>query len=332
VSSERSAAERFQRDHARFHHASIYGVARLIRAAVFGHVEPTRTGFLTISYLPWIRLGPPKVADPMHTAIRALNSGSVILDALNLYLVLLSAHPFSDGNGRTARILFNIYLSWRYQVKLHYLPLAELIRAGNGALEELLARGCVCGDYTPALCYLIDLIKTYVDFRRSVETQARPQPLEHLRSYLESPSGVRQYDLNKIPPFLIAVQDIVGPICGRPINIAFMAAINRFANALAGYGAVIFAITTLEDLTEDNSQRSVTFFMKSRQKEELLLRYRQMRCAEPDIDNLELALWMDEPILNAKVLINLANFYEDGTRQTTLVFLHGFPQERSIQK
>jgi hypothetical protein len=337
ISSERSAAERFQRDHARFRHASIYGVAREIRAAVFGHVEPMRTEFLTISYLPWIRLAPPKAGDPLYTAIRALESGSPILDALNLFLILLSAHPFSDGNGRTARILLNVYLSRRDQMMLHYLPIAELVRAGNGALEELLARGCVCGDYTPALSYLIDLLDAYVDYRALVETNTRTQPLDQLQSYLESPGQARQgegrqYDLNKIPPFLIAVQDLAGPIGARPVNHTFIAAINRFASALAQYGSVIFAITTLEDLTDENSQRSVTFFINSTRKEELLLRYRQMRCAERDIDNLELALWLDEPILNAKVLINLTNFYYEGTRKATVVLLHGFPQERGAYR
>lgn len=55
------------------------------------------------------------------------------------YLLLVHAHPFRDGNGRTSRLLCNF--AWRLRTgNAHYVPLKEVFALGRGSFGISLTR------------------------------------------------------------------------------------------------------------------------------------------------------------------------------------------------
>lgn len=312
---------------------SLYALARRVRGALFGSEETLRRCDLTITFLPWLRLAPPAPWDPVQRRLEDLATGHALLDALNAYLVLLTAHPFTDGNGRTARIVFNLVLR-RHIPDAHYLPLTELCRHGAGDIEELLARANVDGDYLPVLDYLADLLCAYCAFRlRAPSDPACADPLAEIQTLLDS--GIasaepgRRFDLNKIAPFPVSIGELLafctnGAECRA--DSGFVRAIAAFAHALSAFGAVRFALTTLDCLCGRQPERSITFFVHAHRKEDLLLRFREMRRMAAPIHNVELAVSTGDPALDAKLLINLSGFYtQHGADNDALLILNDFP-------
>lgn len=72
--------------------------------------------------------------------------------------LLLNCHPFTDGNGRTARVLFN-HLLHRGGMPTHvYVPLYELARRSHGGYEIALRIAELRGDWAPFLRWMIDAL------------------------------------------------------------------------------------------------------------------------------------------------------------------------------
>ncbi|QJE01017.1 hypothetical protein HH212_14060 [Massilia forsythiae] len=337
MTSERAVVARFAAMAGEFAEGfagvSLYALARRVRSALFGSQETLRRVDLTITFLPWLRLAPPAPADPLHRRLDAMASGHPVLDALNAYLVLLTAHPFTDGNGRTARIVFNLVLR-RHYPDAHYLPLTELCRPGAGDVEELLARANIGGDYLPVLDYLAELLCAYCAFRlRGASDPVFSDPLAEIASLLDSrPIGAepgRRFDLNKIAPFPVSMRELLAlPDHGvrHTADSGFVRSIADFAHALSAFGSVQFALTTLDSLCARHPERSITFFVQAHRKEDLLLRFRELRRMAEPIHNVELAVSTGDPALDAKLLINLSGFYtEHRAERDALLILNDFP-------
>ncbi|MER3553925.1 MAG: hypothetical protein C4331_06135 [Meiothermus sp.] len=60
----------------------------------------------------WIFSNPLKVPEMMAEFVREVNAFTLhpVVNAADLHYGLVAIHPFADGNGRTARLLMNLYL------------------------------------------------------------------------------------------------------------------------------------------------------------------------------------------------------------------------------
>lgn len=86
-------------------------------------------------------------------------AGPPLFKAAVAYALLLNCHPFSDGNGRTARVLFNHVLRQGGMPKDVYLPLYEIGSQSRGGYEIALRTAELRGDWEPFLRYLLDAIQ-----------------------------------------------------------------------------------------------------------------------------------------------------------------------------
>lgn len=327
MTSEQCAVTRLAGEYPRLRKASLYSVAQELRALVFNGTEKMRDFDLTISFLPWLRLAPPKPADPIHMSLEEIGTGVAIFDAINIFLILVTAHAFTDGNGRTSRIFFNLYLRWRYPENWSYLPLAELCRMCDGMYEELLARANVSGGYTPVLEFLISLISSYCEFRSRQPQEVGPKDaIDEIEALIDNDPSARLFDLNRIAPFPLSLPDLAHGTAATKVDQAFVTALSDFALVLSEFGVIEFALTTLGILLSRDTERSVTLFVKAHRKEDLLLQFREIRRTANCIQNLELVVLTGEAVLDAKLLINISNFYafNDGKRDALLI-LHDFP-------
>ena len=82
----------------------------------------------------------------------------VLLTAVVAYALLLNCHPFNDGNGRTARVLFNHLLRRGGMPRNVYLPLYEIALRSHGGYEIALRIAEIQGDWEPFLRYMLNAI------------------------------------------------------------------------------------------------------------------------------------------------------------------------------
>lgn len=75
------------------------------------------------------------------------------------YVGLLNCHPLQDGNGRTARVLFNALL---WQGKDFYLPIYEASGSLGSSLEICLRRAANSGDWSDIISFLHDLLSAHL--------------------------------------------------------------------------------------------------------------------------------------------------------------------------
>ncbi|HEX8534086.1 MAG TPA: Fic family protein [Allosphingosinicella sp.] len=66
-----------------------------------------------------------------------------------LYVLLLNCHPFLDGNGRTARVLFNVLALGSRIRDGFFFPIREIAKATFGEVEICLRRAEIFGDFCP---------------------------------------------------------------------------------------------------------------------------------------------------------------------------------------
>ena len=78
-----------------------------------------------------------------------------------VHVLLLNCHPFTDGNGRVARILLNHVLKQGGMPDGVYLPLYEVANRFMGGYEIALRFAEIRGDWEPFLQYLLDAIRCY---------------------------------------------------------------------------------------------------------------------------------------------------------------------------
>ena len=94
--------------------------------------------------------------------VRLLMAGEAdappLFAAAAAYLLLLNCHPFTDGNGRTARVLINRLLHRAGMPRDVYIPLHELARRSHGGYEIALRMAEVRGQWAPFLRWLLEAI------------------------------------------------------------------------------------------------------------------------------------------------------------------------------
>lgn len=308
---------------------SVYTTACQLRRIFFKDAEPLRKFDVTIKYLPELHIPPPSEASPIFLNVSKFSEGPAIFGALQLYLIILSVHPFSDGNGRVARTMFNLHLKNKYDHDISYLPLAELSKLKNGVYEELLARAIIDGKYLKIFNYMLDIIIEYVRFMRTLPTPTMENDVT--RSYALAASRVKSPDPtnpNSAPPYFISIKNVLECKFNKDINYSFFHAIISIENELKKYGQVKFALSCLDQLTENgkNKINSLTFFLKIFHKEELILRARQLRARHGCIENIQFAEITGDALLDAKILINNSAQYSSKSNDHyhCPVILHDF--------
>lgn len=90
----------------------------------------------------------------LHLFLRTHGDREPALCALAAYVAVTRAHPFSDGNGRTARTLCNLILA--AAGSRHFLPLHALNALTGGALVIKLRRAQYGGGWDSLLAFFTD--------------------------------------------------------------------------------------------------------------------------------------------------------------------------------
>lgn len=80
-----------------------------------------------------------------------------------LFVALLNAHPFGDGNGRLARGLLNIFMARAGLLKNHLIPFGPLIHATQGNFELAMGRAAIMNNWEPVVKTFYQLINFYAD-------------------------------------------------------------------------------------------------------------------------------------------------------------------------
>jgi hypothetical protein len=75
------------------------------------------------------------------------------------YALLLNAHPFSDGNGRTARLILNYVLREGGMHSNVYLPLYEIAHRSLGGHDIALRTAELRGDWEPIFGYFLSALQ-----------------------------------------------------------------------------------------------------------------------------------------------------------------------------
>lgn len=113
-----------------------------------------------------------------------------VLRAVLLHFWLAYDHPFLDGNGRTARVLFFWAMRERGYALAEYLPISRLIREAPGRYgRAFLQTETDGGDTTYFLLQQLDLIERAIgDFDRYIERKAADQ--RDVRRLLHEVDGI----------------------------------------------------------------------------------------------------------------------------------------------
>lgn len=124
-----------------------------------------RTGFVKLSddqagnqiYFPAVSAVPRQI-ERVQALLAAPGNAPPLFTAAIAYVMLLNCHPFTDGNGRTARVVFNHLLRRAGMPSDVYLPLNEIARRSDGGYEIALRMAEVRGEWAPFLHWLLDAI------------------------------------------------------------------------------------------------------------------------------------------------------------------------------
>jgi hypothetical protein len=81
-----------------------------------------------------------------------------VFTAAVAYALMLNCHPFTDGNGRTARLVFNLLLRRGGMPRDVYIPLHEIARRSMGGYEITLRIAEMRGDWAPFLRFVLSAI------------------------------------------------------------------------------------------------------------------------------------------------------------------------------
>ena len=308
---------------------SIYAAALAVRSLLFRDTEPLRTFPMTIVYHDWMSIAPPLATDAIFASLSSQTCESALFGALNIYLILLTSHPFSDGNGRTSRLMFNIYLAKAFPFAPHYVPLNELTRATFGMYEEYIGNACRDGNFRQLIWMLLGLLQSYAEFL-SVGTVGAPQcavsrVLEWVKARQQgsAPAGI-----NDSAPYLVSVSEISVRADDGRINRVFLCHANQIAKRLSEYGTIEYALTGLADLAEGISPKTqaIAFFITADRKEDLKLHFRELRAKYSGILKIQIAVASGDAVIDAKLLATLLDHYtcHDPAATSCPVLLHDF--------
>lgn len=129
-------------------------------------LEADRDG-TRVEFGPWEEV--PDRLEYLQAAIRSSNLPPT-MTAVSAMAVLLNIHPFPDGNGRSARALFNATLEFGGVGEGGYLPLSAILAASRAGYEIRLRDAETNGNWLPLIDYFLVIYGTLADSRRSLTT------------------------------------------------------------------------------------------------------------------------------------------------------------------
>lgn len=87
----------------------------------------------------------------------------VIVRAAIVHVAILNAHPFTDGNGRTARMIANLILRSGCKTPVIYIPLYEFGIRSRGGFEIALRYAEIFDRWDPILAYFCNVVRLSAD-------------------------------------------------------------------------------------------------------------------------------------------------------------------------
>lgn len=96
---------------------------------------------------------------------------AVFVAAMTLAL-LTNCHPFRDGNGRVARLMFNHALRRGGMPPTVYIAFSEFARRSDGGYLIALRKGELRGDWTPYLAFVLTMLDVHRTLMRRDATDA----------------------------------------------------------------------------------------------------------------------------------------------------------------
>ena len=76
-------------------------------------------------------------------------------------VLIVNCHPFTDGNGRVARLLFNAWLRRGGMSEYVYFPFSEIARRSRGGYEIALRSLEISGDWEPLVRFVLQAIECH---------------------------------------------------------------------------------------------------------------------------------------------------------------------------
>ncbi len=113
----------------------------------------------------WQFPGPKGIAlclTNLHAILHQRVFSNAIVEATVAYVILNWMHPFSDGNGRTSRVVFNGVLRRHGMASGHYLPIKEINYLAHGGHEVRLRYTVATGDWKELLEYFVNATALYM--------------------------------------------------------------------------------------------------------------------------------------------------------------------------
>src|SRR5690625_4420415 len=126
--------------------------------------RPDRSG-AALRFTPPTEIAPH--LDMLRRWLQANGKAPATIRAAVICQCLLCCHPFSDGNGRTARLVANAALATAGMSAGCYVPLQELFLLSLGGMEVRSRRVELMGDWSIWIAWFADLISLVV--RESLE-------------------------------------------------------------------------------------------------------------------------------------------------------------------
>lgn len=125
-----------------------------------------RTGFIKLAddqagnqiYFPPVSAVPLQI-ERVRSLLAEPGDPPPLFTATVAYALLLNCHPFTDGNGRTARVVFNHLLRRAGMPGDVYLPLYEIARRSHGGYEIALRMAELRGDWTALLRWFLEALR-----------------------------------------------------------------------------------------------------------------------------------------------------------------------------
>ncbi|NYE64238.1 hypothetical protein FHW58_005476 [Duganella sp. 1224] len=281
----------------RISESSIYAMAEVARLIAFKASEPPRDFNLTIRFLRELIIPPPLKTSDLYKPTQEFFKGNAVAYAIKTYLILLSEHPYRDGNGRVARLVFNAILKTSLNPLLSYIPLSDLTLLTFGAYEESLAKATKTGNYNEIFELIVSLISQYLSFLEGEISEAEYSEPEN------EPKKIEFSNIEILPPIKLSINEFtkrIGQICSH----AILDKINILANKINAYGAINFALfTDCAEISKSHPRSAITFFLSVANTEELRKDIRMLRSSVDENIILHVIPLLNEPSVDAKLLL-----------------------------
>lgn len=289
---------------------NVHQLAQQIFQLLMGRSEALRTVPLSIVYLPWLRLAPLQSGDALLW-YTPNEDEPWLFRALQAFLVLITAHPFSDGNGRVARIVFNAYA--RDACGGSYLPLADVLRGSEGIYEEMLALAAVDGRYDELLRYVLKLFAAYAEY--ICEDEFAVEEVDEFHAAVELAAaeggGNTPFFVSNARPYVISYRWLFQSL-REPRNRRLASALAEIVSDLRPVAEIRYAIVSLAHLQHQplGVDLPLLLVVKTADVDGLLIKSRAVKTRHMDTVTLRIALETDDVVANTRLVLGfcLASF------------------------